>query len=293
MSYNEILINSAEKVNNITCMGLDPQLDALNFKNSVRETITSFFKELFEKMLEEKLSPSAFKPNIGYYQALDLPRCGDFSGSLALSDVLSMLDEYFPGIPIILDSKRGDIARSSLNYAIEAYDTWKTDAITVSPYMGVDSLTPFNREGKGVYVLNRTSNPGAAVIQNQIMLDKVEERENYPLYKSICHFISFMKNEIDGLGAVVGATNMNELKDISSYYSDKDIPLLIPGVGSQGGSAEEVIKALRETGYNVALARINSSSALTHPWKKAPLPENYIQLCINNIKDLINKTRLC
>ena len=75
-------------------------------------------------MVKKNLSPAAFKPNIGYYSVLDAPRKGEFNGSRALSKICDMLEHMFPGIPVILDSKRGDIARSSLNYASEAFDVW-------------------------------------------------------------------------------------------------------------------------------------------------------------------------
>ncbi len=292
MSYIDILRESAEQVGNVTCMGLDPQLEAMPGEGGAREKINSFFEELFHRMRLEGVAPAAFKPNIGYYAALDNPREEDFSGSLALVDVLDMLDSFFPGIPVILDSKRGDIARSSLNYAIEAFDKWGADAMTVSPYMGSDSIMPFAYEGKGVYILNRTSNPGAKDFQNILTIDRVDEKEISPLYMAVAHAIYAYANEHKGLGAVVGATSMEELKNIAAYYSDKEIPLLIPGVGSQGGSAEDVMRTLREVSYDVRLARINSSSGLTHPWKKAPVPEDYLEICLKNIKNLNENTRI-
>lgn len=292
MSYIDILRDSAEKAGNCTCMGLDPQLEAMPGEGGVREKINSFFETLFRRMRLEGVTPAAFKPNIGYYAALDNPRDEDFSGSLALADVLDMLETFFPGIPVILDSKRGDIARSSLNYAVEAFDKWGADAVTISPYMGRDSILPFVFEDKGAYILNRTSNPGAADFQNLLVIDKVDEKDIYPLYLSIAHAIYVFANEHKGLGAVVGATSMDELRKISDYYSDKEIPMLIPGVGSQGGSAEDVMRTLRETGYDVRLARINSSSGLTHPWKKAPVPEDWLEICLSAIKDLNGKTAL-
>lgn len=292
MSYIDILRKSAEETNNIVCMGLDPQIEALPGEGSARERINQFFDELFHRMRLEGVTPAAFKPNIGYYSALDNPREDDFSGSQALCDVLDMLDGFFPSIPVILDSKRGDIARSSLNYAIEAFDKWGASATTISPYMGTDSILPFAHEDKGVYILNRTSNPGGAVLQNLHIIDPIDEKEIYPLYISVAHLIASLAKDHPGLGAVVGATNILELKDIARYYASKEIPMLIPGVGSQGGSAEEVMAALRGEGYDVRLARINSSSALTHPWKKAPVPENYLDLCLTNIKNLVEKCSL-
>lgn len=286
MSYIDILRESARSVGNVTCMGLDPQIDVLPGEGGVRDKINNFFNELFHRMRLEGVAPAAFKPNIGYYAALDNPREEDFSGSLALVDVLEMLETFFPGIPVILDSKRGDIARSSLNYAIEAFDKWGADAVTVSPYMGHDSVLPFAYEGKGVYVLNRTSNPGASDLQNLLSIDRVDEKEIHPLYIQVAHAIYSYANDHAGIGAVVGATSMDELKEIAAYFSGKDIPMLIPGVGSQGGSAVDVMAALREAGYDVTLARINSSSGLTHPWKKAPAPEDWLEICLAKLKEL-------
>ena len=181
-----------------------------------------------------------------------------------------------PGVPVILDSKRGDIAKSSENYAEEAFGKWRADAVTVSPYMGSDSVLPFAREGKGVYILNRTSNPGAADIQNMLTLDAVDEKELYPFYISVAHRIAHWASDHPGIGAVVGATSMKELGEIAEYYAGREIPMLIPGVGSQGGSASDVIASLKSAGYPLALARINSSSGLTHPWKKGAAPEDWL-----------------
>jgi orotidine-5'-phosphate decarboxylase len=238
------------------------------------------------------LIPSAFKPNIGYYQSLDRPRDEDFSGSLALVDVMDMVENFFPGIPVILDSKRGDIARSSLNYAMEAFDCWQSDAVTVAPYMGSDSITPFASHvpgEKGIYILNRTSNPGGKDFQNLMVS---ANGASVPLYMEVARKIASLREEFEGLGAVVGATNMAELTKIATYYADKKIPLLIPGVGSQGGSASEVMAVLRDVGYPVQLARINSSSALTHPWKKGPAPEDWLELCEANLRTMIEETAL-
>ena len=274
MSYIDLLRESAKEAGNIVCMGLDPVLSVLPESDaSIRERIGSYFSEMFRRMRLEGVAPAAFKPNIGYYQSLDNPRAEDFSGSLALVDVLELLESYFPGIPVILDSKRGDIAKSSENYAKEAFDAWQADAVTVSPYMGHDSVLPFAYPDKGVYVLNRTSNPGAVDFQDQTVLDKVDEKDLYPLYTAVAHHITAWSSEHPGIGAVVGATSPKELGIIASLYAGRDIPMLIPGVGSQGGSAEEVIAMMKGAGYDLLLARINSSSGLTHPWKKGAAPE--------------------
>ncbi|MFA7129367.1 MAG: orotidine-5'-phosphate decarboxylase, partial [Sphaerochaeta sp.] len=226
MNYSELLTESAQRVGNNTCMGLDPQLEVLPFSSGdLRNDLNSFFRILFRRMVLSGLIPAAFKPNIGYYQALDKPRDEDFSGSLALADVLDMVENFFPGIPVILDSKRGDIARSSLNYANEAFDSWQVDAVTVAPYMGSDSVMPFinhTPNEKGVYVLNRTSNPGGKDLQN---LQVTDNEKRSPLYMEVARGIVNYNAGSGSVGAVVGATNIAELKDIAAFYADKSIPL--------------------------------------------------------------------
>ncbi len=282
MSYLDLLRASAKQTGNIMCMGLDPQLPVLPGKEPTRERLNRFFGTLFKKMRKEGLVPSAFKPNIGYWAVLDKPREGDFSGSEALADVLDMLETFFPGIPLILDSKRGDIARSSVNYAVEAFDEWKADAVTVAPYMGGDSVNPFvsHNPEKGVYLLCRTSNPGGKDLQNAMVGSE-------PLYLHVARKVCEWNT-----GAVVGATNMAEFKDIISFFADNPHPLLVPGVGSQGGSATDVIKALGEAGYDLPLVRINSSSGLTHPWKNPPVPESWLEISLSAIRKLREETAL-
>ena len=278
MSYLDKLRESAKSTGNVVCMGLDPVVSVLPASDApIRERLSGYFAEIFHRMRLEGVAPAAFKPNIGYYASLDNPREEEFQGSLALADILDLLENYFPGIPVILDSKRGDIARSSENYAKEAFDSWKTDAVTVSPYMGTDSVLPFAFEGKGVYILNRTSNPGAIDLQNMLSVDAVDEKELYPMYIAVAHRIAYWASSHPGIGAVVGATSMKELGEIADYYSDREVPLLIPGVGSQGGSAADVMAALKNAGYPVELARINSSSGLTHPWKKGAAPDDWLE----------------
>ncbi len=295
-TYREQLKESAHRVGNCACMGLDPQWDLLPSRTGmIREDLGSFFSRLLEAMVDRRLSPAAFKPNIGYYHALDNPREGLFDGSAALADLLDMLEKHFPGIPVILDSKRGDIARSSANYAHEAFDIWRCSAVTASPYMGTDSISPFDEhhEGsRGIYLLNRTSNPGAKDLQGLTVIDDTDSSDMYPLYMAVAHQIAKWAKRIEGIGAVVGATSPEELGEIAAFYSSRSVPLLIPGVGSQGASATRTMEVLRAAGYPVSLARINSSSSLTHPWKRAPAPPNWIDRCLANIEDLCKETAL-
>lgn len=284
MNYRELLASSAGKAGNSACMGIDPDFDALPEKMSVE----SFYLELLEAMDRRNLRPAAFKPNIGYFSRLDRPLEGSFEGSKALASIVKALPS---GVPFILDSKRGDIASSSLNYAREAFECWKADCVTVSPYMGSDSINPFvlNFPDKGIYILLRTSNPGGKDLQNRTMED------GKPLYMTVADTILKWSSEYSkGIGAVVGATNLTEFRDIAELYSGEGIPLLIPGVGSQGGSAEDVISIMKDSGYDRSLARINSSSALTHPWakKKESAPRNWKDVCLMNIEKFLGECAL-
>ena len=287
MNYLELLKKSAESAGNILCMGLDPVVDALPApEKSVPDRITDYFEELFTEMLRREIRVAAFKPNLGYYAQLDRPLNGDFSGSLALAKTLKLLRKMFPGTPVILDSKRGDIATSSLNYAQEAFDVWQADCVTVSPYMGSDSVMPFAFEDKGMYILNRTSNPGGKDLQNKLM------ENGRPLYMTVAETIAAWHTEHEGICAVVGATNLVEFGDLADFYAGRGIPLLIPGVGSQGGTAPEVMQRMKKAGYPLALARINSSSGLTHPWKKGPAPEDYLQRVLSALTKLMGETAI-
>lgn len=284
MNYREKLISSAERTGNSACMGIDPNSGALPEGMSVE----AFFLELLEAMDKKGLCPAAFKPNLGYFARLDRPLEGSFEGSKALSSIIKALPS---GIPFILDSKRGDIASSSFNYAVEAYECWKSDSVTVSPYMGSDSINPFvlNFPEKGIYILLRTSNPGGKDLQNRTMED------GKPLYMTVAHTIMKWSREYsNGIGAVAGATNLGEFRDIAGLYAEEGIPLLIPGVGSQGGSASDVISIMKETGYDRRKARINSSSALTHPWakKKESAPSDWKDLCLRNIEKFLEECAL-
>ena len=296
ISYIEMLRTSARRVGNCTCMGLDPIIEVLpESQKDIRSRLTSFFESLFKAMISRGLRPAAFKPNIGYYAVLDRPREHVFDGSLALADIFDMLRALFPNIPVILDSKRGDIARSSENYAKEAFDCWNADAITISPFMGSDSVGPFEKanDGKrGVYVLTRTSNPGARDVQGLPTVDPVDEKDIYPLHKAVAILVSSCANDRPGTGAVVGATSIRELGEIAAWFSQKEIPMLIPGVGAQGATAPITMEVLQTAGYELPLARINSSSALTHPWKTGPAPSDHIDRCLHNIDRMLRETAL-
>jgi orotidine-5'-phosphate decarboxylase len=147
---------------------------------------------------------------------------------------IQYIKKRYPEIPVILDAKRGDIGSTAEQYSKEAFVRYEVDAVTVNPYMGVDTIEPFTRyKNKGTVVLCRTSNPGAAAIQNL----NVDGR---PLYEVIAEKAKNEWNENNNLLLVVGATSPVELKRIRQLVGD--MPLLVPGLGVQGGDVEATVK---------------------------------------------------
>ncbi len=302
MSYLGLLRQSARDNKSIVCMGLDPVPEALPRSNEgLSEKIADYLDRIFKMMKQEKAFPAAFKPNEGFYSKHDSAYCGNFIGSFILSSLFPYIREkFFPGIPLILDNKRGDIATSSANYAEEGFSGWRADAVTVHPYMGTDSVMPFAehcKNGKGVYILNRTSNKGAKDFQDLQVI--IEGEKTMPLYMAVAAKIAEWAAENPGVGAVVGATYPDELSRIAEFYvkSGAEVPLLIPGVGGQGGSAKEVVQRLKDAGYDLSIVRINSSSGLTHPWKtfdKAPKTlAECAKRCIEELKKLNEEIGYC
>ena len=261
MGYLEYLKKSAQERKSILCFGLDPMLENIpeGTGSTTQERIVNFYAQITDAALARSPSISALKPNYAYFAQYG------FEGLQAL---YALIKKYKGVVPIILDAKRGDIGPSSQAYACEAFEFWGADAVTISPYMGEDSMMPFIKmalaQGKGVYVLVRTSNEGAADFQSL----KCEARDK-PLYLEVAR--KLMKMHFDGLGAVVGATNADELEKVmwELEHHEKVFPLLVPGVGAQGGSAREVAKTLKAvSSQTFYLQRINSSSAIAYAYKK-------------------------
>ena len=259
MGYLEFLASSAAERGSIACFGLDPDLEQFPSLPSQgeEEKIASFFSQIVDASLAENKSISALKPNYAYFAQYGFP------GLRALEAIIK---RYKGKLPIILDAKRGDIGKSSAAYAAEAFGFWGADALTVSPYMGYDSLSPFFdrcKEGKGVYVLCRTSNPGAADFQSLSL------ENGRRLFAEVAQKLE--KWHQNGVGAVMGATALDELEAAMWVFYDakKRLPLLIPGVGAQGASARETAQVLRSVWPDaLTLHRINSSSAIAYAHRK-------------------------
>jgi orotidine-5'-phosphate decarboxylase len=235
-------------------MGIDPIIEKIPIKGEPRPVIEGFYLDILKEMNKRDSYPAIIKPNIAYFEQYG------FDGLNALKTIINQYKSS--GIPTLLDAKRGDIGKTSTAYAKSVYEFWDSDAVTIAPYMGTDSVEPFIEwceEGKGVYILCRTSNKGAADLQD-LKVDGV------PVYMKLAeNIIQWHK---PGVGAVVGATYLEELEKISRFFvqSKKEVPLLIPGVGSQGGSAGEVVEVLKKTNNDILIHRINSSSGINYAY---------------------------
>ena len=222
MNFNEKLITASRRNKSLLCVGLDPDLELMPDKVSVFE---------FNKAIIEATSDlvCAYKLNLAFYEAL-----GD-EGLNALKGTI----KYIPDdIPIIGDAKRGDIGNTAKAYARAIFDNLNFDATTVNPYLGFDSVEPFIQyTNKGVFILCRTSNPGAVDFQS--LRCETEEHSYRPLFELVALKAS-QWNIYGNIGLVVGATYLEELRLIRQSYPD--MLLLIPGIGSQGGDLASTVR---------------------------------------------------
>ncbi len=259
-SYLEKLAASARKRGSLLCFGLDPVLEKIpsSVKGSPRQRISKFYSSIIDSIPEDS-GISALKPNYAFFAQYG------WDGLQALQDLIY---RYYGRCPVILDVKRGDIGTTSAAYAKECYEFWGADAVTLSPFMGHDSVQPFIdcfSQGRGAYLLCRTSNPGAADFQEMTLKETKK-----PLYLEVLS--KALKWHQDGLGLVVGATAPAEMEAVLKLVSKsgKPMPLLIPGVGTQGGSAEEVGKLLRSLDKeHLELHRVNAASSIAYGYLKA------------------------
>ena len=251
MNFIEKLIAVSRKNESLLCIGLDPDPKLMPEKAGIFE----FNKAIIDATCD---LVCAYKPNFAFYEAL---------GNEGLAALKRTVDYIPGGVPVIADAKRGDIGNTSKAYAEAIFSYFKFDATTVSPYLGFDSLEPFIQyHDKGVFILCRTSNAGAVDFQSLICETADAKR---PLFEIVALKAS-QWNTHGNIGLVVGATYPEELKTIRQ--SHPDMPLLIPGIGAQGGdlattvrygvdangekaiinSARQIIYASREKDFAVA-----------------------------------------
>jgi orotidine-5'-phosphate decarboxylase len=241
------------------CVGLDPRYESLPQAIRDRHADPAAAYEAFCLRLLEIVAPLAgvVKPQSAFFEA-----CGP-AGMAALQRVLRRAREL--GLVTILDAKRGDIASTAAAYADAAFRAFDADALTVNPYLGRDAVEPFltagRRDGRGLFVLVRTSNAGAGLFQDLVC-------DGRPLYQHVAAAVAAWNGASLGacglgdVGAVVGATHPAELKLLREQLSD--VWLLVPGYGVQGGMAADVRAAFRADGLG---AVVNSSRGVTFPFK--------------------------
>ena len=247
MTFTEQLAAAWQKNDSQLCVGLDP--DPAKFPAHLKgrdDAIFEFCKTIVDATADLVCS---FKPQIAYFAAR---RAED-----QLEALIAHIHERHPGIPVILDAKRGDIGSTAEQYAIEAFERFKADAVTVNPYMGRDSVEPYLAfPDKGVILLCRTSNAGGSDLQ---FLDVGGEK----LYERVARLAAEKWNTTGQIGLVVGATFPAEIARVRQIVGD--MPLLVPGIGAQGGDIEATVKA-GHTAAGTGLM-INSSRAILYAGK--------------------------
>lgn len=233
-----------QSADTLVCVGLDPEPAKFpaRFANDP-DAVFAFCRDIADATAEYAC---AFKPQIGHFAAL--------GAEDALQRLIAHLHATHPGVPVILDAKRGDIGSTAQRYVAEAFERFEADAVTVNPYLGRDSVQPFlDRSDKGVVILCRTSNPGAADLQD---LPVAHAGATRPLYQHVAETIARDWNGHDNVSLVVGATWPEQLREVRAIVGD--MPFLVPGVGAQGGDVEAVVgnaKTADGTGLMVSSSR--------------------------------------
>jgi orotidine-5'-phosphate decarboxylase len=246
-------LHSAEQRNqSLLCVGLDPE--PAKFPEGLRDDASRIFDFCAHIVDATADLVIAFKPQIAYFAA--------HRAEAQLERLVAHIRAVAPGIPVILDAKRGDIGSTAEQYAKEAFERYGADCVTLSPFMGFDSLQPYLRyHGKGAFVLCRTSNPGGDDLQNQQLAD-LSGRPT--LYEHIASLVQGPWNTNGQLGLVVGATYPAEIERVRKVAPT--VPLLIPGVGAQGGDAVATVRAgyRSAAGQTTAPIVVNSSRAVLY-----------------------------
>ena len=241
MAFHEHLRRAWAATDSLLCVGLDP--DPARFPEVVGGSVFEFCRAIVDATAD---TVCAFKPQIAYFAA---------TGAEAdLERLCVYIRDCHPDVLLVLDAKRGDIGSTAEQYAIEAFDRYGAHVVTVNPYLGGDSVEPFLRHPDGgVFVLCRTSNPGSGDFQSLPV-------DGRPLYLHVAERVARDWNTIGDCGLVVGATYPAELAEVRALVGD--LPLLVPGVGAQGGDITATVQAGRDsTGHGMV---VNSSRAILY-----------------------------
>jgi orotidine-5'-phosphate decarboxylase len=224
MTFMEKLRQAWRRNHSLVCVGLDPEPSRFPARFAHDDdAVFRFCRDIVDATAD---LVCCYKPQIAHFAAL--------GAEAALERLIAHIHVHQPGVPVILDAKRGDIGSTAQHYVSEAFDRYEADAVTVNPYLGRDSVQPFlDRADRGVIILCRTSNPGAGDLQD---LD-VGGR---PLYQHLAAMIAESWNANGNCLLVTGATFPEQLAEVRSLVGD--LPLLVPGIGAQGGDVEAVLR---------------------------------------------------
>jgi orotidine-5'-phosphate decarboxylase len=246
-------LRKAERINgSLLCVGLDPE--PARFPAAMQgdaSKIYDFCAAIVDATADLVI---AFKPQIAYFAA--------HGAEAQLERLMAHMRRTAPNVPVILDAKRGDIGSTAEQYAKEAFERYGADCVTLSPFMGFDSVQPYLKyHGKGAFLLCRTSNPGGDDLQNQRLADQAGQPT---LFEHIASLVQGPWNLNGQLGLVVGATYPTEIERVRKVAPT--VPLLIPGVGAQGGDAVATVKAgyRAANGETTAPIVVNSSRAVLY-----------------------------
>lgn len=256
------------------CVGLDPDLARMPAALQGKpDGIYQFCKAIVDSTAD---LACAFKPQIAYFAAL---RAED-----QLEALCRHIRTTYPEVPLILDAKRGDIGATAEQYAREAFERYDANAVTVNPYMGFDSVAPYlERADRGTIVLCRTSNPGGSDLQ-------FLETGGMPLYLHVARLVAERWNTNGQCALVVGATFPQELAKVRAVVGE--MPLLVPGIGAQGGDVEATVGAgLSAAGTGMM---INSSRAILYAPADAATNEDFAQAArrvARDTREAINRAR--
>jgi orotidine-5'-phosphate decarboxylase len=226
MTFTEMVAQAERSNNSLLCVGLDPE--PAKFPGAWKDDPARTFDFCRAIVDATKDLVIAFKPQIAYFAA---NRAED-----ALERLIAHIHAVAPGVPVILDAKRGDMGSTAEQYAREAFERYQADAVTLSPFQGLDSIEPYMRfADKGLILLCRTSNPGGSDLQAQRL------KGGDLLYEHIARLASERWNKTGQMALVVGATYPKEIERVREIAPL--LPLLIPGIGAQGGDATAAVRA--------------------------------------------------
>ena len=270
INFNHRLSQAVEQHQSLLCVGLDPDIKRIPPQISREaEPLFTFNKHIIDATADYVC---AFKPQIAYYAALGAER--------QLIKTIAYIKEHYPAIPVILDAKRGDIGATAQQYAEEAFTVYQADAVTLNPYMGYDAVEPFlERKDKGIILLCRTSNPGAAAIQD------IQLADGRRLYEHIAGLAANQWNDKRNIALVVGATCPEQMAAIRKIAGD--MTFLVPGIGTQGGSVDQVL-SVGLNQYNRGIILNASRSVLYHD---AIAPERFAEAARAEAKRMQALTR--